>query len=410
MKLLVHMDETAYYGDSDGAVFSKPGAVSARFFRFLKPYFSQISVCIPALPVARTEHSHLLSSWNDLPVRLIPLPYWASMEDFWRHSPSILARLIPIAMKSVASHDVVWIRLPSASAPLFFAAAYAYRRPIILHVAGNIRTAWKLGQWGPAGKALRRTASEMMHWQTRGMAWRVPSLLTGSELCDLYGDKANGARFFNDSQVSGSDLVDERDTCNGTTIHVLFAGQLRRAKGIFELLEAVSSASAEKQVVARIVGSGPLAPDLERIAASPDGSHLSYAGFIPPGERLLGLYRESDIFVMPTTTYPEGFPRAILEAWASSLPVVATRVGGIPGLVIDGHNGLLVSPGSVDELRGAIQRIMNDGDLRRTLIRNGRESVRDFTGERQAQLAVTLLAESYRQLKDAWPQLKARVA
>ena len=204
----------------------------------------------------------------------------------------------------------------------------------------------------------------------------------------------------------GSQVAEWRDTCGGPVVSVLFVGQLRRDKGVFVLLKALGSVDTDKEIVARIAGYGPLADELERMAGSSDTPHLRYEGYVQFGERLLRLYRESDIFVLPSTTYPEGFPRVILEAWSSALPVVASAVSGIRGIVIDEHNGLLVSPGSVDELKRAIRRIIEDRELRHKLIRNGLASAHQFTSEEQARSAMALLANSYSHLKNVWPGLE----
>jgi glycosyltransferase involved in cell wall biosynthesis len=88
-------------------------------------------------------------------------------------------------------------------------------------------------------------------------------------------------------------------------------------------------------------------------------------------------YDAADIFVFPT--YAEGFPRVILEAMARGLPVVSTRVSGIPGLVKD--HALLVSPGSPHEVAEAILKVIDDPMLRRNLIRGGRDIARQYTLE-----------------------------
>lgn len=80
----------------------------------------------------------------------------------------------------------------------------------------------------------------------------------------------------------------------------------------------------------------------------------------------------ADIFVLPS--FNECAPLSILEAMQFGLPVVATRVGGIPDIISDGENGLLISPGNVKELTFKLKQLLNDKTLRTNIGNNARES------------------------------------
>jgi glycosyltransferase involved in cell wall biosynthesis len=80
-----------------------------------------------------------------------------------------------------------------------------------------------------------------------------------------------------------------------------------------------------------------------------------------------------DLFVLSSLS--EGLPNVVLEAMALEVPLVATRIAGIPRLIEDGRNGLLVEPGSVDALAVAIARTINDPALRLQLEREGRATI-----------------------------------
>jgi glycosyltransferase involved in cell wall biosynthesis len=85
------------------------------------------------------------------------------------------------------------------------------------------------------------------------------------------------------------------------------------------------------------------------------------------------VYATMDIFVLPSLN--EGLPMTVLEAMASSRPVIATRVGAIPSVITDQQTGLLVEPGDVAGLRNAISRLLADPDLRRRLGQEARACV-----------------------------------
>jgi glycosyltransferase involved in cell wall biosynthesis len=96
--------------------------------------------------------------------------------------------------------------------------------------------------------------------------------------------------------------------------------------------------------------------------------------------RLLGfqtdarpIYEAIDLFVL--SSLREGLPNVVLEAMAMETPVVATRIAGVPRLIQDGENGLLVEPGALDELTRAIARLLDDSDARLKLSAAGRKTV-----------------------------------
>jgi len=91
-------------------------------------------------------------------------------------------------------------------------------------------------------------------------------------------------------------------------------------------------------------------------------------------EHISELLAASDAFVLPSLW--EGLPNALLEAMAAGLPVIATKVGGIPEVIRDNETGLLVEPRDRSALAKAIERIMEDPELRRRLAENAKDYVR----------------------------------
>jgi 2-deoxystreptamine N-acetyl-D-glucosaminyltransferase/2-deoxystreptamine glucosyltransferase len=137
---------------------------------------------------------------------------------------------------------------------------------------------------------------------------------------------------------------------------VLFVGRLSPEKGILELLQA---AAGMRLVVA---GDGPLR---ERVPGA--------LGFVPHHE-LGPLYERAAVVAVPS--HREGFGVACAEAMAHGRPVVASAVGGLLDLVVDGETGLLVPPGDVAALRAALESLLGDEALRRRLGEAARERVR----------------------------------
>lgn len=133
------------------------------------------------------------------------------------------------------------------------------------------------------------------------------------------------------------------------------AAILEHRKGIDLLLEAWASLEVPAEL--HVYGEGSLRSDLEEQARRIGGS-VHFHGFADDlREQLLGL----DVFVLPTRA--DNLPVAILEAMAIALPVVATRVGGIPELVVEGETGVLVEPDDPDGLGAALRSLLSDPAL-----------------------------------------------
>lgn len=146
------------------------------------------------------------------------------------------------------------------------------------------------------------------------------------------------------------------------TLVVGTAGRLVPVKDQANLLEAFARLRASGLAFTGVMaGDGPLRADLEgRALALGLGSRVRFLGHRPDIEVVFG---GLDVFVLPSKS--EGLSNTILEAMASSLPVVATRVGGADELIEDGRTGLIVEPESPAALAAAIQQLAGDPDLRR---------------------------------------------
>ncbi len=162
---------------------------------------------------------------------------------------------------------------------------------------------------------------------------------------------------------------------DGPGEYAVYLGRLERIKGLETLLAAAERLPDLPLV---IVGDGPLRATLEARLRAPGLGHVRLAGFVA-GEELRALVRSSLCVVLPSEWY-ETFGLVLLEAFASGRPVVASRIGGIPEVVRDGHDGLLFPPGSVDELTRALAWMAAHRDDAAEMGRRGRRKVeQEFT-------------------------------
>ena len=140
----------------------------------------------------------------------------------------------------------------------------------------------------------------------------------------------------------------------------LFVGVLERYKNVDGLTEAWRRAAPRvPDARLRLVGSGTLQPVVERLVHDLP-AQTSWTAKVTQTEVSRAL-DESTLLVLPSRS--EGMGRVIVEAFCRARPVVASRVGGIPDLVEDGVNGLLVEPGDAEALADALVRLLTDRDL-----------------------------------------------
>jgi colanic acid/amylovoran biosynthesis glycosyltransferase len=160
----------------------------------------------------------------------------------------------------------------------------------------------------------------------------------------------------------------------GGPLRLLTVGRLVPGKGHALLLEALYALRARGvEVEATFVGDGPERAGLEQLAQELLlHRQVRFAGAVGQDE-LPEWYARADAFCLPTLA--EGLGVVLLEAMASGLPVVSTRVMGVPEVVEDGATGLLVSPGRVDELADALERLAASPELCERLGRHGRMRV-----------------------------------
>jgi len=154
-------------------------------------------------------------------------------------------------------------------------------------------------------------------------------------------------------------------------VRLLFVGAFRPVKGHLDLIDAVAQlvTGSELGYHLTLVGDGSEVAPIEReVSKRGLEDNVKFTGYVADRERLVRLYRESDVFVIPS--HKESVPRVFYEATAMGLPVVSTAVGGIPAFLDDGVHALLVDPEAPEQIAEAVERVVADSELRRRLVTN----------------------------------------
>lgn len=159
----------------------------------------------------------------------------------------------------------------------------------------------------------------------------------------------------------------------GDEINILFLAWIDKNKGIFELIDACSKINSKQAFKLHIAGDGSAMDEIKtRIELLGLTEQIIIHGWVI-GDKKYSLLKSTDIFVLPS--YFEGFPNALLEAMASGIASIATDVGSVSDLIKDNENGILVPIKDSDALAFAIEKLLDDSDLRLKLGRNARHTV-----------------------------------
>ncbi|MCQ8893263.1 MAG: glycosyltransferase family 4 protein [Methanolinea sp.] len=161
---------------------------------------------------------------------------------------------------------------------------------------------------------------------------------------------------------------------------ILFVGRLYPIKGIHYLLMAFKEIhDIIKDAELVLVGDGQERERLEALSVQIGiQDYVRFIGKVPHTE-VKKYMQQADIFVLPSLS--EGLPNVILEAMACGLPIVASRVGGIPDVIEDGVNGYLVTPKRLDEIAEKIVILLQNDKLREKISRNNLIKIKSYRWE-----------------------------
>ena len=149
-----------------------------------------------------------------------------------------------------------------------------------------------------------------------------------------------------------------------SVFNIVFLGEIGKRKGIFDLVDMLLNFHEEYKGCLRLhIGGNGEVEELQRMI-EPIKDVVEFYGWVDV-EMKRRLLSQANAYILPS--YNEGLPISILEAMSYKLPIVSTRVGGIPEIVKDGYNGFLIDPGDKNAMKEAIDKLLVDEKLQKKM-------------------------------------------
>ena len=244
-------------------------------------------------------------------------------------------------------YDIVHIHLSTTISAnrkyLFYKTARLFRKKIVIH----LHCGSQLSEiWNSRYEEMFLNANKCIVLSRSIRDLIVSKTLKGDNISVVYNPSPSNIKISSDKTRSKT---------------ILFAATLYKEKGYLDLIEAfaqIASKYPEWQLV--LAGNGSQDEGINKSVSLGIAKRVKFLGWIK-GVDKDRVFRSASIFCLPS--YAEGFPMAVLDAWAYGIPVVTTPVGGIPDIVFDGKNGLLFKPGDVNELAQKLSILIDNQDL-----------------------------------------------
>jgi len=361
----------------------------------LRPFFSSVTVCAPLIAPGDSSKEYFdvkrateVADANGPSVRWVHTHPHYTVMNYYKSLPFLLKKNFPVLAEAIRDCDLVFMRLPAMNGFVASILAYQYGRPIFGYFSGDqlveIRSGGKYrGLQAIAARAIARL-HEYLH--SKLIRFSEASFFEAAESLGRFRNIGDKCCFLFPSTVETHEISERTGSKRDKPSRkLLFVGRLSPEKGIIYLLQALKLlVLGDLSFRLTICGTGPERASLESLAAQLEvNRHIEFLGHVPWGPDLHRVYRDHDVFVLPSLS--EGVPKVVLEAMANGLPVISTNLGGMKQIITDGENGILVQAASGKAICDAVTRLTADATTRERLIERGYGFIREHTADRQAE-------------------------
>lgn len=172
-----------------------------------------------------------------------------------------------------------------------------------------------------------------------------------------------------------------RNPGDSEPVKILFLSRVEADKGIYELADGMAQLT-DLSVECHLAGDGVELENFKRHVQKKNYTFIKFKGYLRGEEKHLA-YRAADIFILPSS-HGEGMPNSLLEAMGCGLPIIVTRVGGVPDFFEDGSMGSFLNEVTADEIAKTLRRMIGDKEKRNSMATYNRDYARKHFGASQA--------------------------
>lgn len=360
----------------------------------LVPFFDEVSLCV------RVTDKPLQGMYlmDDPKLSFTHLPCYTNELSLILNWPKVFWKM----RRAIKEADVVNPRIPDMTGVAGWLWTKWYGKPHFVSIQSDMKAFLEAPNntktKGIVRQGLYAWLRFYLFWEAV-IAKRSLCFPQGRRLYDRYPKRSSWVEWMS-SSLSDADLAAHgRDPTLSDEVALLHVGRVTRPKGHTFLVELLSHLNQEfpaKKFFLTCVGKseGPVKAEAQKRADELGvASQITWLDGVPRSEAL-SFMDKADIFVFPSLW--EGTPKAVLEALARGLPVVASDVGGIPSLIRNEETGILVRPHDSRALTEGVARMITNKKLREKCARNGLEFARSKTVAAQAKVMIDHLARHYR--------------
>ncbi len=378
MRLAVYTDYA--YHRHGGGVFAE--RAFALFLSRLRPHVERLTL------IGRLSPPSGAARYPVGDVELVELPYYPRLSEPLRAAPALI-RSLGSFWRAMANVDCVWLLGPHPLAIAFALVARLRGRRVVLGVRQDLPAYVRSRHPGRAGL---RALALALEGAFRALSLALPVVVVGPDLARRYR-RARARLEITVSLIEESDLIPLAEALARSyegELRMLSVGRLETEKNPLLLAEVLAELNREQPRWRLVVcGEGELRDALaNRLRELGQEGAAELRGYVPFGEELNRLYRSSHVLVHSSWT--EGLPQVLIEAFAAGLPVVSADVGGIRAAA--GDAVALVPPGDPGAMAAAVASLAADGERRARMVRAGLDYARARTADSEAERLAAFLA------------------